>query len=501
MNKKQFLVGMILSSFMGGALVLGVYFMLDNSKGKTYKVVVPNQQVQLTNNAGLNSNVAFNFVAAAKKTTPAVVHIKTYVEAYQTSMGNDPFSQFFEEFYGYKRQRPNSSSPKQKQQREAGTGSGVILTDDGYIVTNNHVIDKAVKIEVTLNNKQVYEAELIGTDPTTDLALLKIEENDLSYVEFGSADNLQVGQWVVAVGNPFNLNSTVTAGIVSAKARNIGIINDKDKLGIETFIQTDAAVNPGNSGGALVNANGDLIGINSAIASPTGSFAGYSFAVPVELVAKVVADLKEYGEVQRALLGVSIQDVNPELSKDLKLNEVKGVYVNAVNANGAAADIGMQKDDVIIKVNDKEIDNTAELQGEIARHRPGDKVSITYVRKGELITKEVILRNKLGTTKVVKKGAEMIVELLGAKVKSLPTKLKEKYNIDGVFIEDVGNGAFADANIKDGFVITHIFSNSKYAVNSPAELSSIINASEGEDILVFGIYPESNKMARYAVSL
>lgn len=288
----------------------------------------------------------------------------------------------------------------QQPQIARGFGSGVILSDDGYIVTNNHVIEEAQNIKVILNDKREFDARLIGTDPSTDIALLKIDTEGLPFLTYGNSDELKLGEWVLAVGNPFNLTSTVTAGIVSARARNIGI--NTDQMAIESFIQTDAAVNPGNSGGALVNQSGKLVGINSAIASRTGSYAGYSFAVPVSIVKKVVDDLKEFGEVQRALLGVNIQDVNQEIAEDLNLSTVNGVYVAGVTENGAARDAGIREEDVIISVQGDQVRTSAELQEKISQFRPGDDVKVGVLRDGERKQFTVTLRNKHGDTQIVR---------------------------------------------------------------------------------------------------
>ncbi|KAB2821325.1 MAG: trypsin-like serine protease, partial [Paludibacter sp.] len=304
-----------------------------------------------------------DFTVAAELTVNAVVHVKVKSEVQVSQFGGR--DQLFEYFFGpqFRQQQP--------QIRE-GAGSGVIISEDGYIVTNNHVIDKSKEIEVVLNDKRTYSATVVGADPNTDIALLKIDEKNLPYIIFGNSDSLKVGEWVLAVGNPFNLTSTVTAGIVSAKARNINILNSA--MPIESFIQTDAAVNPGNSGGALVNQRGELVGINTAIASRTGSYAGYSFAVPTTIVRKVVDDLKEFGEVQRALLGVVITTVTADVAQDYNLGKIEGVYVDNVSDNGAAKEAGIRSGDVIIAVGNKKVNTNAELQEAVSQYRPGDDV-------------------------------------------------------------------------------------------------------------------------------
>ncbi|MDD4755687.1 MAG: trypsin-like peptidase domain-containing protein [Prolixibacteraceae bacterium] len=325
---------------------------------------------------------------AAENSVHAVVHIATQsVRGDGWSSGNP----FFDEFFGLRRQEP---------QLATGYGSGVILSEDGFIVTNNHVIERAQKIKVILNDKQEYDARLIGADPSTDLALVKIEAENLPYLTYGDSDNLKLGEWVLAVGNPFNLTSTVTAGIVSARARNLGI--NPEEYSIESFIQTDAAVNPGNSGGALVNQQGNLVGINTAIASRTGSYAGYSFAVPVSIVKKVVEDLKEYGQVQRALLGVSIADVTASLAEERGLEKVEGVFVTAVIENGAANEAGIREGDVILNVAGEPVNSAAELQEKVSRFRPGEDIKIVIKRKNDKKQFTVTLRNKHGDTEIVR---------------------------------------------------------------------------------------------------
>ncbi len=327
------------------------------------QTIVNRKEVKVINN-GTN----LDFTAAAEMSVNAVVHVKTTYQSQQYN--SDPLIDFF---FG----RPMQPETRMTQ----ASGSGVVISHDGYIVTNNHVIDKARQIQVVLNDKRTYLATLVGTDPNTDIALLKIDENDLPYLNFGNSDSLQVGEWVLAIGNPFNLTSTVTAGIVSAKARNINIINADMK--IESFIQTDAAVNPGNSGGALVNTRGELVGINTAIASQTGSYSGYSFAVPAAIVNKVVSDLKLYGTVQRGLMGVQIMDITSDLKQRMHLTTMQGVFVANVISNSAAAKAGLQVGDVITAIDGKTIDGTAQLQEAVGQHRPGDIIEVRYIRNGQ----------------------------------------------------------------------------------------------------------------------
>ena len=366
-------LSILLIASIGGLTSMGVYkFFEKNDPGKIWvqdkHSSYDQPVVSYTNLRSLPEN-NIDFTMAAEITVNAVVHVKTIQEG-QTHRYYDPF---YDLFGGQSRHYEYKTPPRK------GFGSGVIISNDGYVVTNNHVIDNADNIEITLNDKRTYTAELIGTDPSTDLSLLKIDATGLHHIVFGNSDKVKIGEWALAVGNPYNLTSTVTAGIVSAKGRSINILRDKYK--IESFIQTDAAVNQGNSGGALVNTRGELIGINSAIASPTGSYSGYSFAIPVDIVKKVVNDLKEYGEVQRAFIGISIRNLDAELASEKNIDEIKGVYVSGLSDRGAAIDAGIREGDIIMKVNDVEVNNAPELQEQVSKYRPGDKISVTIRRK------------------------------------------------------------------------------------------------------------------------
>ena len=405
---------------------------------------------------------------AAENSVHAVVHIATQsVRGDGWSSGNP----FFDEFFGLRRQEP---------QLATGYGSGVILSEDGFIVTNNHVIERAQKIKVILNDKQEYDARLIGADPSTDLALVKIEAENLPYLTYGDSDNLKLGEWVLAVGNPFNLTSTVTAGIVSARARNLGI--NPEEYSIESFIQTDAAVNPGNSGGALVNQQGNLVGINTAIASRKGSYAGYSFAVPVSIVKKVVEDLKEYGQVQRALLGVSIADVTASLAEERGLEKVEGVFVTAVIENGAANEAGIREGDVILNVAGEPVNSAAELQEKVSRFRPGEDIKIVIKRKNDKKQFTVTLRNKHGDTEIVRDNDTF----LGARFEPVTNEDKNYLKIEsGIKITELKNGKLKDAGLSNGFIITHVNKKPVYEVNDFRRETE--NARGG--ILVEGIYP------------
>ena len=420
-----------------------------------------------------DSNAALpDLTFAAEKSIHSVVHIATQsVRGGGWSTGNPAM----DEFFGLRNRQP---------QMAQGFGSGVILSDDGFIVTNNHVVEDAQNIKVILNDKREFEAKLIGADPSTDIALLKIDAKDLPFLTYGNSNDLKLGEWVLAVGNPFNLTSTVTAGIVSALSRNLGI-ND-DQLSIESYIQTDAAVNPGNSGGALVNQQGNLVGINSAIASETGSYTGYSFAVPVTIVKKVIDDLKQFGEVQRALLGVNIGDVNADIAKELKLEKVEGVYVGGVPDNGAAKSAGIKEKDVIIQVDGVPVKTSAELQEKISQYRPGDKVTVLVVRDNEKKQFDVTLRNKHGDTDVVRDN----IQLLGAEFEVISNSEKEKLNIDGgVKITKLDKGKLKTVGMKEGFIITSVNKKPVYEVK---DLKREIGNAPGR-ILVEGIYPNGEE--------
>lgn len=428
-----------------------------------------------------------SFVSAAAKSVPAVVHIQSKVEM----QGQPTYNSLWDYFYG-----------NAQRHRIEGmvSGSGVIISADGYIVTNNHVVEQAGTIEVTLADRQTYNATVIGKDPATDLALLKIDAKNLPYLDYGNSDDAQVGQWVLAVGNPYNLISTVTAGIISAKGRNIDMLPDNPNANlypIESYIQTDAAVNPGNSGGALVTTDGQLIGINSAIASPTGAFAGYSFAIPVNLVKKVVTDILKYGAVQRAFLGVSIHNVDADIAKEAGLSSTRGVYINALEPNGSAAAAGIKQGDVVLKIGDKEVNDVSELEEQIGKYRPGDNISVTVSRNANTMEIPVILRNIDGNTSVVKPGeAPTVASIneLGASFAAVSESDKQRLHIDnGVQITDIGNGKLSEIGVENGFIVTKI---DHHNVNSPSDIEKIIENKSG-GVLLEGIYPNGTK-AYYA---
>jgi serine protease Do len=383
---------------------------------------------------------------AAEQTVHGVVHVMTKMTR---TMDYNPLAEWF---YG----RNYSSKPQEVR----GSGSGVIISPDGYIVTNNHVIEDADAVSVTLNDNREFTAQVVGRDPYTDIALLKIKSDNLPVIKYGDSDALKLGEWVLAVGNPFNLTSTVTAGIISATGRSLADPNDgnRDQLKVESYIQTDAALNMGNSGGALVNTKGQLVGITCAIVSPSGAYAGNSFAIPVNIVKKVVNDLKQYGEVQRAFMGVGIRDVDQDLIKDqnLKLDAVKGIYLTTVNSGGAASEAGLKPKDVITKFNGVNVGTVSELQAQIGKYRPGDKADVTYIRNGKENTVPVTLKNFDNNTKVVttEEGAGMV---FGARIEPIGSQDKSDYGIDnGVKVTELNSGKFKDLGIRKGDIIVSV---------------------------------------------
>ena len=413
-----------------------------------------------------SAGLGVDLTTASENTINSVVHVTTKVV--QTTFQRDPFQEFF---YG-----PGAGGREFKQ-FGSGSGSGVIVSSQGYIVTNNHVIENANEIEVILNDNSKYTAKLIGADPSTDIAVLKIEGENFQPISLGNSDDLRIGEWVLAVGNPFNLTSTVTAGIVSAKARNINLLSDRTNpnvVPIESFIQTDAAVNPGNSGGALVNTRGELVGINTAIASQTGSYAGYSFAVPVNLVEKVMRDLIDYGIVQRGYLGVQIADINQELKEKNKLPNTKGVFVSKVVAEGSADKAGMKDGEVILKIGSKEVNSVAELQEEIGKRRPGDKISLTVRTKdGDEDIKELVLRNSDGDTKLVSKEEIAKNFALGATFRTLTSKEMKELNISyGVKIAELNAGKLKSIGLQPGMIVLKL---NNEAIESVEQLTAKLN--------------------------
>ena len=429
------------------------------------------------------------FTNTAEEVLEAVVHIKS-TQTSSNSMINsrrsprnlpDPFKDFFgDQFFRFE-------SPKQMPNRpRVGTGSGVIINEKGYIVTNNHVIENADDLEVTLHDNRSYKATVIGTDPTTDLALIQIKAKELPTVPLVNSEDIKIGEWVLAVGNPMGLNSTVTAGIVSAKGRNINIL--KDKFAVESFIQTDAAINPGNSGGALVNLDGGLIGINTAIASPTGSYSGYGFAVPSNIVNKVVEDLLTYGVVQRGVLGVMIRSVDGNLARDKELGVNEGAYVDSLLENSAAGKAGIKIGDVITKVNDATIKSSPDLQAAIATHRPGDEISVSILREDKPMELKVTLINTEGTSDIIEKEYKEVLTVLGAQLEDVDKETADKLDIDhGVRVSKLYAGKLRkNTQMREGFIITSI---DGQKVKSKNELIEKLESKNG-GVMLEGIYED-----------
>lgn len=440
---------------------------------------------------------------AAEKSLPSVVHIlSTKNSKVQTvEVENDPFSDFFSDPFGFfgnpqgngGKQRRSVRTPKQQ-----GSGSGVIISADGYIVTNNHVVADADELTVTLNDNKEYSARIIGTDKASDLALIKIDGKNLPAITIANSDDIKVGEWVLAVGNPFNLTNTVTAGIVSAKARSLY------QNGVESFIQTDAAINPGNSGGALVNTRGELIGINAMLYSQTGSFSGYGFAIPTSIMNKVVADLKQYGTVQRALIGIQGQDVKnyvdakKDKGEEIDLGTMEGIYVAKVTEESAAEEAGMKEGDVITAIDGKPVNKMAELQEVLAKKRPGDKVSVTYLRDKKKATKTVTLKNEKGNTQVVKKAD---LDVLGGNFRAITNAQKEQLNIGyGLEVLKVNSGRLKTAGITKGFIIQRVNDNAVKTIDDLQNAVKEASTSKDPVLYIQGVYP-TGKKAYFAVPL
>ncbi|MFM2226365.1 MAG: hypothetical protein RJA07_2567 [Bacteroidota bacterium] len=479
-SKLKLYLSVAIIAIISSLLTVGVFSTITHSKFSKWNADGAPSNVASFN--AMPSYATVDFTRAASMVTPAVVHIKTTIQPQQqTNLRFNPFGNLFgDDFFG--------GSPYQMMPQQS-SGSGVIISDDGYIVTNNHVVDNADKVDVILNDKRTLSAKIVGKDPSTDLALLKIDETNLPFIYFGNSDSVKVGQWVLAVGNPFNLESTVTAGIVSAKGRNINIIKDKTNSAIESFIQTDAAVNPGNSGGALVATNGELIGINSAIATPTGTYAGYSFAIPVNIVKKVIDDLTHYGVVQRAFLGINPEELNDEIADKEGLKNLKGVYVGKIIDKGAAAEAGLQQGDVITAIDGKNISSVPELLESVGSKRPGDDIKIEYLRKGKLMEASAQLKNRDGNTKLISKSEveNEVFNSLGATFDELNANEKSKYKIDnGVKISSIlPNGKFSQTDIPQGFIVTRI---NKKPISNVDDLKQELANAKG-NVMMEGIVP------------
>lgn len=505
MMKKLGLI--VLAAFLGGAIAIGAYKLLER-RNDNYSFVDRQNTMFASNMVRASSAGTPDFVQAAAAVSPAVVHIKTTYER-KASRGSGGMQDMFEQFFGF-----GGGMHRMPRQPQSASGSGVILTADGYIVTNNHVVDKASKIDVILSNRRKVSAKVIGTDANTDLALIKVDANDLPFVKLGNSDNVQVGEWVLAIGFPLDLQTTVTAGIVSAKARNIGILNRESGLmteeeyeeyrrtgvrpnrvnsSIESFIQTDAAINPGNSGGALINANGELIGINTAIASQTGRNEGYGFAIPVNLAKKILEDFKKYGEVKRGYIGVSFRTLDTDVAEELKIKEHTGLYVSDVSPNGAAAAAGIKPGDIIKKVDGAYIYDSPDLQERVGRLSPGDKVNLTVLKaNGDLKNVNVTLKSESSVavaSKPTNKSTGASIGKLGATFERAPESLKAKYGVkNGVVVTRVVPGQlFDDWGVKKGLLITKV---NGIDVNSPEDIEKALPTSRDGRTTISGVSDE-----------
>jgi Do/DeqQ family serine protease len=469
----------IVYASLGGIIALSTFRLFEKTSVK-YVVERKTDSGAKLANYNPSAETYTDFTTAAEKSVNAVVHIKT------TATKQNPYYQnpFYNFFYG-----PNNQPEFQME----GAGSGVIISENGYIVTNNHVIEGADEIEIVMNNKKTFKAAIVGTDPQTDIALLKVEAEKLPYLLYGNSNETKVGEWVLAVGNPFNLTSTVTAGIVSAKGRNINILNHDPNTGmspIESFIQTDAAVNPGNSGGALVNTKGELVGINTAIKSNTGSYAGYSFAVPVNIVKKTIADIIEYGSVQRAFIGVSIGNIDEKIATENNLTSLNGVYINELLESGSAEKAGLKKGDIIIFIEDTPVNNVAELQEKIGQYRPGNKVEVTVLRDNKELAYEITLRNIEGRTEIANNNTTKNIKLLGAQLEEINIEYDQKLKINkGIKIMQLHDGKLKNMGVKEGFIITKV---DNTPIQNIEQFSKIIQNKKG-GILLEGIYPNGAK--------
>ena len=496
----------LLTAFAGGAMALGVYKFAENKYADNMSIE-DKQKVYFASNpstaAVVSSAGSVDLTQAAAEVTPAVVYIRTTYSA-KSDDRQDQFEQMFGQMFG-QRMRP--------QGPQMASGSGVIISPDGYIVTNNHVVAKAEKIQIVTNDHRSFEAKVIGTDPNTDLALIKINATNLPIVKLGNSDAVRVGEWVLAVGNPFKLNSTVTAGIVSAKGRQIDIIgHDEDednrfpvkqdetpalKKGIESFIQTDAAINPGNSGGALVNTAGELIGINAAIASHTGSYEGYGFAIPVNLAKKVLNDIKKYGAVKRGYVGISFADLsNPDMAQGVKTDKTNGLYVNSLVTGGGAEQAGIKPGDIIVKVEGNPVYEASDLQERVARLQPGDKINLTVVRDGSEKNFSVTLKADAPAPRVaaVSKSASELFNKMGASFQPLNQAQKAKFRVNsGVLVTQVRpGGIFDDTEIPVGSVITSI---NKQPINSVADMDKVITSLRNGRLIITGFYPDGGSFS------
>ncbi|HPW61896.1 MAG TPA: Do family serine endopeptidase [Cyclobacteriaceae bacterium] len=496
---------LLLAAILGSVItiVASQWLMKDQQQGVKIEHIngVPASQVAYQVNEQ-GQVVPLDFTGTAEKVTKAVVHIRSTQE--RVSSENSQIPEQFRQFF--------FDSPFENQGPRQSTGSGVIINKDGYIVTNNHVVEGADIVQITLYDNRELKAEVIGTDPDTDLAVIKVNEKDLPYLSFVNSDDSKVGQWVLAVGNPFNLNSTVTAGIISAKGRNINIINSGNpgkngqpgtRTAIESFIQTDAAINPGNSGGALVDLTGGLVGINTAIASPTGSYSGYGFAVPSNIVSKITEDLIAFGTVQRGWLGINVTSVASDLVKENDLSVNEGAYVAGFGDDpdkSAAKAAGIKEGDVIVKLDEAPIKSSTALIEYVGRKRPGDKLNVTVNRQGKTIVVPVTLKNREGKTTAVKREEKAEAASLGFELEDVDSKVLKRLDINsGVQVKSLANGKLKRTGMREGFIITHV---DDVAVKSAKEVDEIIRKKKAGDLITFaGIYEDYPREYIYALRM
>ncbi|MBE0646567.1 MAG: Do family serine endopeptidase [Bacteroidales bacterium] len=474
------IAALFLVALVGGAVALGLFLMIQK-EAPVYRdipVTIPVRQANLPSSAPMNLP---DFEAAADLTVHAVVHIRTKFQ--RKSLVYDDFFEFFNSRRG---------TPREQVFPYEAMGSGVIISPEGYIVTNNHVVQDANEITVTLNDRRVYNATIVGSDPSTDIALIRIEQNNLPFLSYGNSDDVRIGEWVLAVGNPFNLTSTVTAGIVSAKARNINILGSQGA--IESFIQTDAAVNPGNSGGALVNTRGELIGINAAIASGTGYYQGYSFAIPVNIARKVVEDLMKYGKIQRAYFGIYYREIDDKMAKELGLESPKGIYIEDLVEGGSAAKGGIKKGDIILQLGNSEVNRKSELTEFMGQHNPGDNVAVRVWRDGQVEEMNIKLKSEDATQALVQDN-KIIIH--GATFEPLSETGKTRFGLDyGFQITQLNNGKLRDAGIREGFILLGI---DRQPISSLSALKNALSGNSG-GVLLEGLYPNGLK-AYYGIGL
>lgn len=476
--KKNIFFYLLLTVIVSGITSYGV---ISYNTSRVNQPYFYNEDTSTFHKTAFNSGDFPDFTFAAENAVKAVVHVKVVKKG-----ASDQYS-LFDFFFGYGR--------PQEPRDQFGAGSGVIITNDGFIITNNHVIDGADKIEVVLENNKSFLAKLVGSDSATDIALLKIEADNLPFLKFGNSDALRLGEWVLAIGNPYNLRSTVTAGIVSAKARSMPSVDGDFK--IEAFIQTDAAVNQGNSGGALINIAGELVGINTAIASRNGSFAGYSFAVPTTIAKKVVEDIIDFGSVQRALLGITMQDIDGDLAKEKNLGDIRGVYIVDVVKDSPANKAGVKQGDVLTAINGVKVNSSPSVQEQINRFRPKDKISVEIIRDGKQKELSVVLEGAGATIAMLKGEKEGVFELFGAELKEAPKQKLNKLRLSsGIEVLNVGEGKFKESGVEPGFIITHI---NQIVVKNSQELHSVIQRSK-RSILIEGVYP-NGKIVYYGMGL